>query len=140
MNIEQFVVRARQADNNEPNKTTARKLALEFAAHVNFITTTDYSRTRATEHAEAALRIAIMLGIRLGLTDDDLEHGLYNPVTGDVVLVQAGFSSVAAALDAVVGHQEPLRCWLHAIGAFKAVLAIRNIDFNKTLTDFLIPA
>ncbi|ANZ48958.1 hypothetical protein HOV30_gp109 [Erwinia phage Derbicus] len=140
MNIEQFVVRARQADNNEPNKTTERKLALEFAAHVNFITTTDYSRTRATEHAEAALRIIVMLGIRLGLTDDDLEHGLYNPATSDGVLVQAGFSSVAAAFDSVVGHQEPLRCWLHAVATFKAVLGIRSIGFDKALTDFLIPA
>lgn len=139
MNIEQFVVRARQADQNEPNKTPARKLALEFAAHVNFMTTTDYARTRAVEHAQAALRIVTLLGIRLGLEDDDLELALHTPGTSLYTeMVEAGFSSSAAAVEAITDNCQTLRCWLFAVSAFKSLLTILNIDFDKALTDFIL--
>lgn len=138
MNIEHFIVRARQFDHFEPNKTTARKLALELAAHINFLTTTDYGRARQIEHAEAALRLVVLLGFRLNLTDDDIELGLHSPCASETVLVQAGFNSVAAAFEAVTSEGFALRNWLHCVATLKSVLMIRNLDFNKSLTDFII--
>lgn len=138
MEIEHFVVRARQFDNNEPNKTTANKLALELAAHLNFLTTTDIGRDRQKEHANAAFRVIAMLGIRLGLDDDDLELGLHSPAAAEPILVQAGFECLVATSAAVSDKKQALRNWLHAVAMLKAVLVYRNIDFNKSLTDFLI--
>lgn len=139
MNIEHFVVRARQFDNNEPNKTPACKLALEFAAHVNFMTSADYARTRVAEHAQAALRIVTLLGIRLDLEDDDLELALHTPGTslfGE--MKEAGFASASAAFEAITDNCQTLRCWLFAVSAFKALLNILNIEFDKALTDFIL--
>lgn len=139
MNIEHFVVRARQFDNNEPNKTSANKLALDFAAHVNFMTTTDYARVRAVEHAEAALRIVTLLGIRLGLEDDDIELALHTPGTTLYShMFEAGFASVSAAIESISDERMKLRSWLFAVCSFKTLLTILNIDFDKTLTDFIL--